>query len=114
MPRGPGPVGLIAEFPSRPVLLWLLLCALAGLVSAGCGDDRAWSVMRTLSALTEHRQMQREQSARNETTARLAAAYRACLATGGSDADCGRHLLAYLSCLHAGANDAQCRTELPE
>ena len=94
--------------------LWLLLCALAGLVSAGCVDDHAWSAMRSLSALTEYRQKQREQAAQKTTLDRLSVAYRACLAAGGSDAACGTQLADYHSCLRARANDAQCRAGLPE
>ena len=92
--------------------LWLLPCALAGLVSAGCVDDHAWSAMRSLSALTEYRQMQREQAAQKSTLDRLVVAYRACRAAGGSDAACGAQLAAYRSCLRAKADDAQCRAGL--
>ena len=100
----------------REVLLGSLLCALAGLASAGCvdNDSWSWSTFRSLSTLSEYHQVKHEQAARKRTIDMLRTAYRACLATNEPDEVCRRDLAAYRSCLDAGGSDARCRAVLSE
>ena len=87
-----------------------LLCVMVGLALAGCAaDDRAWVKYRSQARLTEHRQQERELTTRRRTTDRLLAAYRGCLAAGGTRDACWRDLLLYRTCLEAGGSDMQCR-----
>ena len=95
--------------------LELLSCARVGLTLTECmKDDRERLISRSLSTLTDYRQVTSRHLARQRTIDRLVWDYRSCLENGATDDVCGRDLRAYRSCLDAGKFYRQCETELPE
>ena len=88
-----------------------LLCMAVGLAVTGCADDRAWVNYRSQAILTENRRMQREYVAQRQTTDRLFAGYRACVATGALEDACWGVAAAYRECLDGGGSDAMCRVD---
>ena len=89
-----------------------LLVLVLGLAAVGCTtDDIAWLKHRSGLVLMDYRRAQHEHAARRQTTDRLLAACRECLAAGKPEALCWSNLLAYRACLDSGGSDAECRTD---